>query len=1383
MADKKISGLTSLQTSQIGDDDLLFVVDVNEPIVSEKNKKLEIGNLFDYIKNKLEVGGDSLFLAQGFNSVQEGYFNVVHTNRLTGNTASGGSVIRVDDGISLSVDTLISNIDLNIKAGGVNKNVLIESSGTGSLVLRTTSTAGKIDLKAGEQGVRIFNSNQTNYIELNADNISSNRRLNFADGTTTLVSGTMVPTTRTLEILTENGLTGGTLPLDLTSNKSWTLGLTGQALSFHSLNTNGLITRTASNQITTRTIEVSGTGLSVLNGNGISGNPRIAINSTSDNTPGAVVSRNLLGDFTANTVFASLSGNASTATTWQTGRTIQITGDVEGTSSTFNGSENLSFSVLLTNTGVSAGTYTKTTVDTKGRVTAGTTLAASDIPTLTASKISDFNTQVQTNRLNQLAVPIQSVSLNNQRITNVADPVALTDAANKAYVDASQQGLIVKDAVRVTTQGNISLSGIQTIDTILLVSGDRILVKDQTLKENNGIYVVSSGAWSRAADANQDSEIQTGLFVFVEEGDFNANSGWVLSVISPEPAELGVSELIFAKFSGAGQIEAGTGLTKTGNTINLNTVNSNRIVANADNIDLAFLAVGGIYRSVTVDDYGRVTNGSNPTTLAGYGITDAASNSHTHGNITNDGRIGSTDNRPIITTVGGVLTTGSFGTTANTFCQGNDSRLSDARTPLSHSHGNITNDGRIGTTAAQPLITTTGGTITTGSFGSSSGTFCEGNDNRLSDARTPISHTHGNITNDGRIGSTSGLPIITGGSGVLTVGSFGTAAGTFCQGNDARLSDARTPLSHTHSTSDITSGTFNIARIPVGTTSSTVCVGNDSRLGDTRTPTDASVTDAKVASTANIAGFKINPNFGSQNLITTGTNTSGAFIPISGSIPSNGLYLPTTNTIGLATASGARLTIDASGSISFNSCGVRIRTGRNIDCDVSTSSLSLLGGANNGANIELYGSTHPTSPDLAIIDSTELQIRSVTGSNRWLTVAATGEVLIGTITSAPIFGIDFGAALQIEGNSTSRRVSINSTQNGTGGSALGLAHIRTAPSGSSGLRSGDELGEMFFIGHNGNRFWSGASIGSTLEANAEVAATELVASTWYKITSVATTDFTLVGASANTVGTIFQALGVGTGTGRVSLISNVTAGAFVVGSTYTITSVGTTNFTLVGASANTVGTKFVASGVGTGTGTAGIDLARMPANLIFKTRDTGGDITEKARISNTGALLVGTSNVPTGSSSGAVVAQNRVVINSTGAGLTQIISGALEDQTAASGYCVFNFKSLGFGARACFVQLTVSQRANSNIASNSPAAVYAFQLHQSGSTNACSINGSTTVFEYTYIRENHLQFQNLGNGECAVALINPTNATLRGAYKVEILSTDGIWSLNAVATV
>lgn len=75
------------------------------------------------------------------------------------------------------------------------------------------------------------------------------------------------------------------------------------------------------------------------------------------------------------------------------------------------------------------------------------------------------------------------------------------------------------------------------------------------------------------------------------------------------------------------------------------------------------------------------------------------------------------------------------------------------------------------------------------------------------------SHTHGNVTNDGKIGATSGLPIKTGSAGVLEAGAFGTAAGEFCQGNDARLSDSRTPTAH--ESSHRTGGADPIANVVV----------------------------------------------------------------------------------------------------------------------------------------------------------------------------------------------------------------------------------------------------------------------------------------------------------------------------------------------------------------------------------------------------------------------------------------------------------------------------------------------------------------------------------------------------------------------------------------
>jgi hypothetical protein len=296
-------------------------------------------------------------------------------------------------------------------------------------------------------------------------------------------------------------------------------------------------------------------------------------------------------------------------------QTVTISGDATGSGAT-------AITLTLANVG-SSGTYTKVTTDSKGRVTSGTTLSATDIPTLTAAKISDFDTQVRTSRLDQMAAPSAQVSLNSQKIVSLADPTGPQDAATKAYVDATKQGLDVKDSVRVTTTANITLSGTQTIDGVSLAIGDRVLVKDQTTASANGIYLVASAAWTRATDFDTSAKVTSGAFTFVESGTANADSGWVLT--TDGTITLGTTGLSFTQFSGAGQIVAGAGLTKNGNTIDIGTANSARIVINADNIDLATVSgVGGnTYRSVTIDSYGRVTAGTNPTTISGYGITDA----------------------------------------------------------------------------------------------------------------------------------------------------------------------------------------------------------------------------------------------------------------------------------------------------------------------------------------------------------------------------------------------------------------------------------------------------------------------------------------------------------------------------------------------------------------------------------------------------------------------------------------------------------------------------------------------------------------------------------------------------------------------------------------
>lgn len=144
---------------------------------------------------------------------------------------------------------------------------------------------------------------------------------------------------------------------------------------------------------------------------------------------------------------------------------------------------------------------------------------------------------------------------------------------SKEYVDAVKTGLDFKDSVRVATTANGTLGSAfangQSVDGVTLATGDRILIKNQSTGSENGIYTVNaSGAPTRATDADANAEVTSGMFVFVETGTVNADSGFVLT--TDGTITVGSTALAFAQFSGAGQITAGDALTKTGNQLDVN---------------------------------------------------------------------------------------------------------------------------------------------------------------------------------------------------------------------------------------------------------------------------------------------------------------------------------------------------------------------------------------------------------------------------------------------------------------------------------------------------------------------------------------------------------------------------------------------------------------------------------------------------------------------------------------------------------------------------------------------------------------------------------------------------------------------------------------------
>ncbi|WP_244142444.1 phage tail protein [Pseudomonas allokribbensis] len=163
--------------------------------------------------------------------------------------------------------------------------------------------------------------------------------------------------------------------------------------------------------------------------------------------------------------------------------------------------------------------------------------------------------------------------------------VKATRAWVMSYLAEELGKLDGKQSVRVAATANVVLNGAQQIDGVAVIAGDRVLLPNQTLAKDNGLWIVANGDWTRANDANVSAKVTPGLTVMVEEGTLNGDSLWHLTTNAP--ITLGTTALTFKMLAGRTGIAAGT------------------------------------YKSLSVDEYGRATAGSNPDTLAGFGIKDS----------------------------------------------------------------------------------------------------------------------------------------------------------------------------------------------------------------------------------------------------------------------------------------------------------------------------------------------------------------------------------------------------------------------------------------------------------------------------------------------------------------------------------------------------------------------------------------------------------------------------------------------------------------------------------------------------------------------------------------------------------------------------------------
>jgi hypothetical protein len=254
---------------------------------------------------------------------------------------------------------------------------------------------------------------------------------------------------------------------------------------------------------------------------------------------------------------------------------------------------------------------------------ANDTIVDADINSAAAiaqSKIANLTTDLAAKLALAGGTMTGAIAMGTNKITGLGTPTDGTDAATKNYVDSAAQGIDWKASVRAATTAAVTLASDlengDTLDGVTLATGDRVLVKNQSTGSENGIYVVkSSGAPDRSTDADAGSELTSNFAVFVEEGTVNADQGYTLT--NNGSITIGTTALTFTQFTGLGQIIAGTGLDKTGNTLDIDST----VTTNDGTQTLTNKSISGSANTITNVSLTSSVTGTLPVANGGTGIT------------------------------------------------------------------------------------------------------------------------------------------------------------------------------------------------------------------------------------------------------------------------------------------------------------------------------------------------------------------------------------------------------------------------------------------------------------------------------------------------------------------------------------------------------------------------------------------------------------------------------------------------------------------------------------------------------------------------------------------------------------------------------------------
>lgn len=626
------------------------IIRIKRSSVSGNPATLGTGELaYSALTDNGSNGGDRLYIGMGTETAGNAANHLViggkyFTDMLdhTAGTLTASSAIIVD--ASSKINNLnVGNITITgstntVSSTDTNGNIVLTPNGTGKLVLNNPYINGTSDTLAefifdtvggavtAGNGITVTPSDGSNTTTISIDTsvtVDKNTAQTLTNKTLTLptfggtgvtFSGSSSGTTTVLATAAA-GTTVLTLPAatDTLVGKATTDTLTNKTINL----ANNTFTTTSA-QLATAISDETGTGVVVFSDTPTLVTPVLGVaTATSINkvafTAPATGSTLTIADGKTLTASNTLTftGTDASSVAFSAGGTVAY---VANKLSAFAATSSAELAGVIsdeTGTGVLVFSNTPTLVTPVLGVATATSITA------TSGNIT-INAASGNNSVNLVPTGTGIVDAGGKRVGNAADPTQSTDLATKAYVDGLANGLDVKASVRAATTANITLSNTQTVDGVALSVGDRVLVKDQSTGSQNGIYVVASGSWTRATDFDNTpgTEVSPGTFFFVEEGTAQADNGYVVS--NDTAITIGTTAIVFSQFSGAGQITAGAGLTKSGNTLDV-VGTASRITVNSDSVDIAATYVG----QTSITTLGTIATGTWQGTLIGatYGGT------------------------------------------------------------------------------------------------------------------------------------------------------------------------------------------------------------------------------------------------------------------------------------------------------------------------------------------------------------------------------------------------------------------------------------------------------------------------------------------------------------------------------------------------------------------------------------------------------------------------------------------------------------------------------------------------------------------------------------------------------------------------------------------